>query len=535
MGSVPEQSRPASIHLKELEVQGFVNEGSQVTNYLGIQYATIPARFRQAEPIDHLGLTGVLDATHYGARCPQNPRPKDLPLFEGLQKTESPNDEFGCLRLNIFTPAAQQSRPLPVLVWIHGGGFVFGDGGWEFDGNHLVQHAVESGKPMVFVTLNYRLGYFGFLTSKELKEEAAKDGQKPFSNMAFYDQRLALLWIQNHIQFFGGDPSNVTIAGESAGGLSVLAHLRSDVPVCQRGMIMSSPNLDYPRPEESQATFDKLVASTGVSPSASPDEKLAALRALSSDDILKLIGFSFSTPHWDPEWLVHQDGTTPTAGPAPLSPWVKGVLIGSTKDEAAIFGIGMGWQTWTSNQFEERVKSVVQDEKDASELMRAYGIDSSASAETNMRGLIDMVTDTNFSGLPFIVAEQQTSTPPISIYRFEQRDPFPKSPFHGYAYHSLDNGFFCRYPSIAGPSASEDARETANRFNGAVLDFVYGEQPWEIYWPHQKIMVFNGKGSGLEKADQPDRWRRIFAERDGTKTVRRYNHKLMGLGHDSLP
>jgi carboxylesterase type B len=101
------------------------------------------------------------------------------------------------LRLNIFTPAAQQSRPLPVLVWIHGGGFVFGDGGWEFDGNHLVQHAVESGKPMVFVTLNYRLGYFGFLTSKELKEEAAKDGQKPFSNMAFYDQRLALLWVSN--------------------------------------------------------------------------------------------------------------------------------------------------------------------------------------------------------------------------------------------------------------------------------------------------------------------------------------------------
>ncbi|KAJ9621817.1 hypothetical protein H2204_011733 [Knufia peltigerae] len=536
MGSTSDQSRSTSTRLGDLEVKGFVNERTQVSNYLGIQYATIPARFRQSKPIDHPNQTGALDATRYGPRCPQNPRPKDLPLYKGVQKVEVPDDEFGCLRLNVFTPTAPQSKSLPVLVWIHGGGFVFGDGGWEFDGNNLVQHAVNIGKPVVYVSLNYRLGYFGFLTSKELKDEAAKDGEKPYANMAFYDQRLALLWVQKHISSFGGDASNVTIAGESAGGLSVLAHLRSDVPVCQRGMIMSSPNLDYPRPEESQATFDKLVNSAAVSSTASTDEKLAALRALSSDDILKLIGHSFSTPHWDPEWFVFQDGTTPTAGPAPLGPWVKGVVVGSTKHEAAVFGIGMGWRAWKPEQYKERVTAVVQDQNDATALMKAYGIDPDSSAEANLKGLIDIVTDTNFSGLPYIVAEQSsTSSPPVSLYRFDQPDPFPKSPFYGFAFHSLDNAFFCRYPSLAGPGAAEDVRATVDKFNEAVLDFTYSKQPWETYKENQRVMVFSGTQSGLAKVDEPDRWRRIFGERDGTKTVRRYNHKLMALGHDSLP
>lgn len=298
---------------------------------------------------------------------------------------------------------------------------------------------------------------------------------------------------------------------------------------------MSSPNLDYPRPEESQETFDKLVASTGVSTTASAEEKLAALRAVSSDDILKLIGPSFSTPHWDPEWLVYQDGTTPTAGPAPLGPWVKGVVVGSTKHEAAVFGIGMGWRAWKPEQYKERIAAVVQDQKDATALMDAYGIDPNSSAEANLRGMIDIVTDTNFSGLPYIVAEQPSASPPVSLYRFEQQDPFSKSPFYGFAYHSLDNAFFCRYPALAGPNAPEDARATADKFNAAVLDFTHGKQPWETYMQNQQVMVFNGKQSGLVKVDEPDRWRRIFGERDGSKTVRRYNHKLMALGHDSLP
>lgn len=216
MGSPSDQSRSISTRLGSLEIQGFVKENSQVANYLGIQYASIPARFRQSQPVDHLNQTGTLDATRYGPRCPQNFRPKDLPLYEGVQKVDVPDDEFGCLRLNVFGPIAPQSKPLPVLVWIHGGGFVFGDGGWEFDGNSLVQHAVDIGQPIVYVSLNYRLGYYGFLTSKELKDEAAKDGQKPYANMAFYDQRLALLWVRDCIRQQKLLHANINMAGAKA-------------------------------------------------------------------------------------------------------------------------------------------------------------------------------------------------------------------------------------------------------------------------------------------------------------------------------
>lgn len=196
MGSTSEQDQPVSVQLGSLQVQGFVKKETQVANYLGLQYATIPARFRQSQPVHHSSLTGVLDATLYGPRCPQVDRPGDSPLFEGVRRSsEYPTDEFGCLRLNVYTPPAPAHELLPVLVWIHGGGFVFGDGNSEFDGNFLVRHSIDSGKPIIYVAINYRLGYFGFLTSKELQDEARGAGEVEFVNMALYDQRVALLWV----------------------------------------------------------------------------------------------------------------------------------------------------------------------------------------------------------------------------------------------------------------------------------------------------------------------------------------------------
>ena len=365
MGSrttVSEDSGDVTLQIRHLQVKGILNQSKNVANYLGIQYATIPARFRQSQINDLAVNAGkqFLDATSYGPRCPQVTvtRPETAHLYKGVRRSsEYPLDEFGCLRLNIYAPKDhERSSSLPVVVWIHGGGFIFGDGNSEFDGNFLVEHSMEKGKPIIFVAMNYRLGFFGFLTSKELQAEAVADGEVPFANMTMHDQRVALLWIQKHIQHFGGDPSNVTIAGESAGGWSVLAHLKSDVPVCARGMILSSPNLDFPKREEAQETFDELVASAGVAPDASAEEKLKALRSLDSDEVVKLMLPRLATPLYDDKWFVYQDGNKPIAGPAPFGPWVKGVVAGSTRDEAALFGVTQ-WRTWTPQQFEDRVKS----------------------------------------------------------------------------------------------------------------------------------------------------------------------------------
>lgn len=189
--------RPASVQIGNVQVQGFTNLTTEVENYLGIQYATIPARFRPSQVTDLSSLNGVLDATQYGPRCPQNPmvRTETAHLYQGVRLgSEDSLDEFGCLRLNIYTPP-QPHQPFPVLVWIHGGGFIFGDGNSEYDGNFLVRHSIDNGKPIVFVAMNYRLGYFGFLTSKELKAEAVSSGETPFTNVGLYDQRVALLWV----------------------------------------------------------------------------------------------------------------------------------------------------------------------------------------------------------------------------------------------------------------------------------------------------------------------------------------------------
>ncbi|KAH0843168.1 carboxylesterase [Fonsecaea pedrosoi] len=537
MSSQSQQGQDVSVQIGNLQVQGLINKTQKVANYLGIQYATIPARFRQSKLVDLSERSGVLDATQYGPRCPQITanRPETAHLYEGVRRSyEYPMDEFGCLRLNIYVPKGSHG-PLPVLVWIHGGGFVFGDGNSEFDGNYLVEHALESGKPIIFVAMNYRLGFFGFLASEELRAEATASGEIPFANMAMHDQRVALLWIQKHIHYFGGDPSNICIAGESAGGWSVLAHLRSDVPVCQRGIILSSPNLDFPRPEEAQASFDELVASTGISPNASAEEKLTALRALDSMEIVRLMLPRFATPLWDDKWFVYQDGNRPIAGPAPFAPWVKGVVAGSTKHEAALFG-AIQWRTWSSQQFVDRVKSAFSTAELAQELMDAYGISSTAPAETCLEGFIAMITDSIFSGLPFIIAENPSDSSPISLYRFEQTDTFSQSPLKGYAYHVLDNSFFCRLPAVAGPNADPEARETANRLSAAIIDFTHGSQPWETYSTKKRIMVFNGTKSGIVEVKEEDRWRRVTMSGDlaRAKGTWRSGNKLVGIRHSSM-
>jgi para-nitrobenzyl esterase len=153
----------------------------------------------------------VRDATHYGADCMQLPFPGDAaPL--GVTPAED------CLYLNVWKPARGGKR-LPVMVWIYGGGFVNGGSSPEvYDGSRFAEDGI------VFVSFNYRLGRFGFFAHPALTKESAGG---MVSNYAFMDQIAALQWVQRNIAAFGGDPKNVTIFGESAGGMSVLTLMTS--------------------------------------------------------------------------------------------------------------------------------------------------------------------------------------------------------------------------------------------------------------------------------------------------------------------
>jgi para-nitrobenzyl esterase len=175
--------------------------------FRGLPYATPPTRdLRWRAPQPPASWGGIRDATHYAPSCPQKPN-----LFE----PPGPQSE-DCLYLNVSTPTLRRDAKRPVLVWIHGGGFTQ-DGALNYDGTKL------AGNGIVVVTINYRLGVFGFLAHRAL---ASRRGG-PSGNYGLMDQQAALRWVKHDIARFGGDPHNVTIAGQSAGGVSVLAQLVS--------------------------------------------------------------------------------------------------------------------------------------------------------------------------------------------------------------------------------------------------------------------------------------------------------------------
>lgn len=184
--------------------------------YKGIRYATAG---RWEYPKKVTGWEGVYDATEYGA-CSYQPRSfyneeentKKIFYYNEFRKGETYTYSEDCLFLNVFTPEnAKEGDGLPVLVYIHGGGFTGGCGHEKhFDG------PVWPTKGMVAVTLNYRLGPMGFLCLPQLKEEAGYTG-----NYGLYDQMTAIQWVKENIASFGGNPENITIMGQSAGAASV--------------------------------------------------------------------------------------------------------------------------------------------------------------------------------------------------------------------------------------------------------------------------------------------------------------------------
>jgi para-nitrobenzyl esterase len=178
-----------------------------VVAFKGIPFAAPPVgalRWKAPQPV--APWSGVRAAKEYGHDCMQEPFGGDAaPLG-------TPPDE-DCLVLNVWTPAARAARPRPVMFWIYGGGFVNGGSSPEvYDGSRFAESGV------VLVSANYRLGRFGFFAHPALTREASGS---PLGNYAYLDQIEALRWVKRNIAAFGGDPNNVTIFGESAGGASV--------------------------------------------------------------------------------------------------------------------------------------------------------------------------------------------------------------------------------------------------------------------------------------------------------------------------
>ncbi|HEX4336843.1 MAG TPA: carboxylesterase family protein [Polyangiaceae bacterium] len=246
----------------------------KVRAFYGIPYAAPPTgKNRWKSPQAVTPWTTPRDATAAPKVCPQ--------IATGGTDADPRSDE-DCLVVNVFMPDPPPASPLPVMVWFHGGAFIFGSGGETYyDGGPLV----EEGKVIV-VSLNYRLGALGFLAHPAL---TAEEKTHPTSgNYGFEDQQAALRWVKDNVGAFGGDPAKVTLFGESAGGQSVCAHLVApDSAGLFAGAISESGLcdglIDAKRDDQylSGESFAKTVGCTD------PATVLTCLRGVSPDDLIK--------------------------------------------------------------------------------------------------------------------------------------------------------------------------------------------------------------------------------------------------------
>jgi len=243
-----------------------------VDQYMGIKFADA-SRFKLPVPVTK--YIGIINATSNGASCPQQKfsATPDVPLFPIPELISE-----DCLNLNVFVPqGTKRTAKLPVVVYINGGAFQTGSAEYyNATGVTRLLRSVKLGMPTIHVAMNYRVSAWGFLTGKEVEAEGA-------ANFGLYDQRAAIQWVNKYISAFGGDPSRVTLNGESAGSISVTFQMLAfggnyqnlfQGVFSQSGAILPSPTMEFPK---GQALFDFLAAQTGCGNALN---KLACLRTV---------------------------------------------------------------------------------------------------------------------------------------------------------------------------------------------------------------------------------------------------------------
>jgi len=303
-------------------VRGRIRHGVHV--FRSIPYAAPPVgplRLRAPEPPSP--WTEVRDARHFGPVAPQLPSP-----LEAMLGAPDPIvDEAESLTLTVFTPGLDDARR-PVLFWIHGGAFVNGTGATPlYDGTRFAQHG-----DVVVVSINYRLGAFGFLHLAEI----FGDGFATSGNAGILDQVLALEWVRDNIAAFGGDPEQVTIFGESAGGMSVgtLLGLPAAQGLFHQAIVQSGGGSFCHTPDSATAVARAVLAEAGI-------DCVADLEAASTDSLLAAQGKVLASgARTQLPFLPVADGAVLPQRPVDAVADGLGAvptMIGTTKDEMTLF------------------------------------------------------------------------------------------------------------------------------------------------------------------------------------------------------
>ncbi len=409
------QAGPLQLETEQGKVQGKVINDGKVRAFLGMPYAAPPVGdLRWKAPQPPAKWKGVRDATNFAARCEQWPIWADYIFLDA-----GPSED--CLYLNVYTPPKSGSGRLPVMVWIHGGGYTAGAGSEP--------RYTNSGLPLrgiVLVTINYRLGVFGFLASEDLAKESGGSA----GNYGLMDAVAALKWVRANIGGFGGDANNVTIFGESAGSFAVSSLMAS---TDARGLFQKAIG-------ESGAPFGSVLAAAPLASRAQRDQawveslgakSLADLRAMPASAVIeaaKKKGVAGFTPVIDGKLLTEAVPDTYAESKQAHVP----LLAGWNRDERS--------GTLSKDMTAEKWKAYATDHyaKNAEAFLAAFPAGSDAEAVQSA----DAFTTEGYIGFgTWGWVEAQTKTGGAPVYRYHFELPAPGSEMHPegkYAWHSDD-------------------------------------------------------------------------------------------------
>lgn len=394
---------------------------NQTHRYLGLPYAAAPiGQLRWKAPQAPNAWTGIRMATQSGFACPQ--------IASQYSKTPSHED---CLNLNVYTPA-NTSTNRPVIVWIHPGSLTMGSGS-DYDASYLAQKSNA-----VVVTINYRLGVLGFLSTQETQQESSS------ANYGIQDQQQALRWVTNNIQAFGGDKQRITLMGASAGSASTCVHLASpgSAGLFHRAILQSGPCSMFGNKSlaDAKALADSYASKVNCPTGAG---QLSCLRAKDTKTLVSAAGDGLNILGENNPWTPVVDGVTL---PRKLTDMIRDgaiqrvpVLIGTAADEGRYFVF------YTFHQKLGRAMTL-EDYKSAAEIMTGSAFNGSlsrtlypaSSFDSIDNAMSSLLTDSGFACPALTDARRLSRHTPVYTYEFtDQQAPAVADPFFSLgAYHT---------------------------------------------------------------------------------------------------
>ncbi|KAI8940531.1 hypothetical protein NX059_004209 [Plenodomus lindquistii] len=467
------------------------NKVDGVVQFLGLKYATLRNRLANAELVEEYG-SQITDATRYGPP-PVSPIGAINNEFNFIQKTlplpdVSPHSAIEGLNLNISIPCNEDGKidpnaNLPVYVFIHGGGFAVGSSWYpHYDPAPLVRLSVEKKKPIIGVTINYRLGALGFMTSEELR----KAGYQP--NNGLRDQRVALRWVKKFIGGFGGNADEVTTAGESAGGVSVTMLLCSEEPLMKRCLSTGGAVLLFaPIPKEvTEAAYEQVIEALGLK-DKSPEERIEALLRVPVDDLWQKVPPTVPMiPSHDgdivpgfPTFDIVSSKEDSKEFPMPGRKWCKSLMIGESRFDASILAYTVldARKSNIAQAFTDSVNKTLSSQPEAAkELLSAYEITPETKDDEALASILRFASEIAFFAPARAFAQGWPNTPDnkFFLYHFNEGIPW-EGRFQGEAGHILDVAYlFQNYNE----HLDDEPLRVARAFGEDFIKFVNGEDPW---------------------------------------------------------